>query len=286
MGPTVLSNWADRKVCGVLEAYTERWALVTGASSGIGAEFARVLAGNGMHLVLTARRGDRLEQLAEELQQRHMVQTLVVPADLCTPGGVAKVLDAVAAQEITLELLVNNAGFGFVGEIAGTDVDVMMSMVGLNVAALTELTYRVLPGLLEQGHGAIINVASVVAMQPVAYMAVYSASKAYVLHFSEALWAEARDRGVTVMALCPGTTDTEFFDVAGVPGWLKKQHGQTTSQVVKEALRGLEKRRSYLVTGFWNYLRTLGPRLVTRKTVVTQTMKFFRPRLIEEDEGA
>ena len=268
----------------MLEAYTERWALVTGASSGIGAEFARVLAGNGMHLVLTARRGDRLEQLAEELRQRHMVQTLVVPADLCEPGAVAMLLDEVAAREITLELLVNNAGFGFVGEVAGTDVDVMLSMVGLNIAALAELTFRVLAGLLEQGHGAIINVASVVAMQPVAYMPVYSASKAFVLHFSEALWAETRDRGVTVMALCPGTTDTEFFDVAGMPGWLKKHRGQTAAQVVKEALRGLEKRRSYLVTGLWNYLGSLGPRLGTRKTVVTQTMKFFRPRLTEWSE--
>jgi short-subunit dehydrogenase len=178
-----------------------------------------------------------------------------------------------------LELLVNNAGFGFVGEIAGTDVDAMLSMVNLNISALTELTYRVLPGLIEQGHGAIVNVASVVAMQPVAYMPVYSATKAFVLHFSEALWAEARDGGVTVMALCPGATETEFFGVAGVPGWLKKQRSQTSRQVVKEALRGLERRRSYVVSGFWNYLSSLAPRFVTRKTVVTQTLKFFRPRL-------
>jgi len=270
----------------VLEAYTERWALVTGASSGIGAEFARVLAGNGMHLVLTARRGDRLEQLAEELQQQHMVQTLVVVADLCEPGAVVELLERVAARDITLELLVNNAGFGFVGEFAGTDVEMMLSMVRLNITALTELTYRVLPGLLEQGHGAIINVSSVVAMQPVAYMPVYSASKAFVLHFSEALWAEARDHGVTVMALCPGTTQTEFFDVAGVPGWLKKHRSQTARQVVKEALRGLERRRSYLVPGFWNYLSSLGARIATRKTVVTQTLKFFRRRTTGEPDGS
>lgn len=263
----------------MLKAYTERWALVTGASSGIGAEFARVLAGNGMHLVLTARRTDRLEALAEELQRQHMVQTLVVPADLSEPGAVEGLLGQVADREITLELLVNNAGFGFVGEIAGTDVDAMLSMVNLNISALTELTYRVLPGLIDQGHGAIVNVASVVAMQPVAYMPVYSATKAFVLHFSEALWAEARDGGVTVMALCPGTTETEFFGVAGVPGWLKKQRSQTSRQVVKEALRGLERRRSYVVSGLWNYLSSLAPRFVTRKTVVTQTLKFFRPRL-------
>ncbi|MEC7556452.1 MAG: SDR family oxidoreductase [Planctomycetota bacterium] len=268
----------------MLEAYTERWALVTGASSGIGAEFARVLAGNGMHLVLTARRGDLLEELAQELQQQHMVQTLVVVEDLSSPGAVTRILERIESQDITLELLVNNAGFGFVGEVTETDVDLMLSMVQLNISALTELTYRVLPGLLQLGHGAIINVASVVAMQPVAYMPVYSASKAFVLHFSEALWAEARDHGVTVMALCPGTTQTEFFDVAGVPGWLKKQKSQTAREVVKEALRGLERRRSYLVTGLWNYVRSLGARLATRKTVVTQTMKFFRPRLTEDPD--
>ena len=269
----------------MLEAYTERWALVTGASSGIGAEFARVLAGNGMHLVLTARRGDRLEELAAELQQQHMVQTLVVAADLCEPGAVVSLLEQVADRDITLELLVNNAGFGFVGAFAGSDVELMLSMIRLNITALTELTYRVLPGLLEQGHGAIINVSSVTAMQPVAHMPVYAASKAFVLHFSEALWAEARDHGVTVMALCPGTTETEFFDVAGVPGWLKKSHFQTPRQVVKEALRGLEKRRSYLVTGLWNYLKSLGARIATRKTVVAQTMKFFRTPPTEETDG-
>ena len=269
----------------MLEAYTERWALVTGASSGIGAEFARVLAGNGMHLVLTARRGDRLEELAEELRQQHMVQTLIVPSDLCDPGAATALIERIDAEQITLELLINNAGFGYVGDIDGTDVETMLSMVQLNIGVLTELTYRVLPKMLERGHGAIINVASVAGMQPVAYMPVYSASKAFVLHFSEALWAEARDRGVTVMALCPGTTETEFFDVAGVPGWLKKQRSQTARQVVNEALDGLEKRRGYLVTGIWNYLRSLAPRIATRKTVVTQTMKYFRPRSTEAGDA-
>ena len=268
----------------MLEAYTERWALVTGASSGIGAEFARVLAGNGMHLVLTARRESLLEELADELRTQHMVQTEIVPMDLCEPAAVPELLGRIADRNIELELLVNNAGFGFVGEIEGTDVDSMLKMVSLNVSALTELTYRVLPDMLAREHGAIINVASVVSFQPVAYMPVYAATKAFVLHFSEALWAEARDRGVTVMGLCPGTTETEFFDVAGVPGWLKKQRSQTARQVVKEAIDALEKRRPYVVTGLWNYLRSFGPRLATRKTVVAQTMKFFRPRSFSATE--
>ncbi len=262
----------------MLEAYTERWALVTGASSGIGAEFARALAANGMNLVLTARREDRLAELANELEQRHVVQAVVLPADLEQTGSVGTLLDEIDKRDITLELLINNAGFGSVGDLDSTDVDQVLAMISLNISALTELTYRVLPDMLNRGHGAIINVSSIAAMQPVAYMPVYAASKAFVLHFSEAIWAEARDRGVTVMALCPGTTETEFFDVAGVPGWLKKQHAQTARQVVKEGLRALEKRRSYVVTGFWNYLRSLGARIATRKTVVTQTLKYFRPR--------
>src|SRR5690606_38302708 len=116
---------------------------------------------------------------------------------------------------LTVELLVNNAGFGFAGAIDDTEVERMLEMIRLNVAAFTELTYRALSGMLERGHGAIINVASVAAFQPVAYMPVYAATKSYVLSLSEALWAEARDHNVTVMALCPGATRTEFFDVAG-----------------------------------------------------------------------
>ena len=262
----------------MLEAYTERWALVTGASTGIGSEFAHLLASRGMHLVLTSRRQALLDELAAELHTQHMTQTLVLPADLSEPDAAARLYDEISEREIELDLLVNNAGFGFVGEVDETDVERMQAMIQLNISALTDLTYRVMPGMFERGHGAIINVASVVGFQPVAYMPVYSASKAFVLHFSEALWAEVRDRGVTVMALCPGTTETEFFDVAGGPGWVKKHKAQSARAVVDEALRKLEKRRSFAVTGFWNYVRSLAPRFVTRKMVVTESMKYFRPQ--------
>lgn len=262
----------------MLEAYTERWALITGASTGIGAEFAHLLASRGMHLVLTARRQALLEELATELHTRHMTQTVVLPADLSEPDAAKRLCEEIAGREIELDLLVNNAGFGFVGGFDETDVERMLAMIRLNISALTDLTYRVMPGMIEREHGAIINVASVVGFQPVAYMPVYSASKAFVLHFSEALWAEVRDRGVTVMALCPGTTETEFFEVAGVPGWLKKHKAQTAQAVVDEALRKLEKRRSYAVTGLWNYIRSLAPRFVTRKMVVTESLKYFRPQ--------
>ncbi|MGE3780952.1 MAG: SDR family NAD(P)-dependent oxidoreductase [Pirellulaceae bacterium] len=262
----------------MLDGYADRWALVTGASSGIGAEFATVLAERGMHLVLASRRSEPLNQLAQELHTKHGTRCEIFCADLSESAAAANLVNHLASKNLTIELLVNNAGFGLVGEVETTDVERVMQMIRLNIGTLTELTYRLLPGMIARRHGAVINVASVAAFQPVAYMGVYSATKSYVLHFTEALWAETRDKGVTVMALCPGVTRTAFFDVAGAPGWLKKQRSQTPRQVVKAALKGLEKRRQYVVSGMKNYLLSLAGRVGSRKIVVTESMKYFRPK--------
>ena len=262
----------------MLDAYADRWALITGASSGIGAEFARRLASRGMHLVLTARRKELLEKLAEELHTRHGTKTEIIAGDLTDAAEPQRLCEAIAAKGIAIELLVNNAGFGWVGTIQETEQPRMRDLVQLNIAAMTELTYRLLPAMLERGHGGIINVSSVAAFQPVAYMPAYSASKAFVLHFSEALWAESRDRGVTVTALCPGTTQTDFFDVANVPGWLKKHRYSTPEDVVKGAIKALERGKQFVIPGWKNWLITFGVRLARRKMVVLQSMKFFRPR--------
>ena len=261
----------------VLSAYAENWALITGASSGIGAEFARKLAARGMHLVLTARRVDLLEKLATELHTAHGTKCELIPADLTDRTAPARLLRTVAERGMTLELLVNNAGFGHVGEIAGTSVERVLELIQVNIAALTELTYGVLPGMLARGHGGIINVSSVAAFQPVAYMGAYAASKAYVLHFSESLWVEARERGVTVLALCPGTTRTEFFDVAGAEGWLAKRRSQSASQVVRTSLKALEKRRQYVISGWRNYVLAFLVRFANRRLVVRESTKYFRP---------
>ncbi len=261
----------------MLKAYADHWALITGASSGIGAEFARQLAGRGMHLVLTARREPLLTQLAAELHQAHGTKTEIIIADLSDPAEPAHLLEEVARRGVTIELLVNNAGFGQVSAVEKTDVARVLDMLRVNISALTELTYRVLPSMLERGHGGIINVASVAAFQPVGYMGAYAASKAYVLHFSEALWAETRDRGVTITTLCPGTTRTEFFDVSGVPGWLERHSSQEVRPVVRSALKALEKRRQFVVSGWKNYILALLVRLATRTTVVKESMKYFRP---------
>lgn len=261
----------------MLEAYADHWALVTGASSGIGAEFARQLAARGMHLVLTARREQLLASLAQELHTQHGTQAEIIVADLTEPQGPAQLMTEIEMRGRTIELLVNNAGFGHVGSIEATEVDRVAQLLHVNVVALTELTYRVLPGMLARGHGGVINVASVAAFQPVAYMGVYAASKAYVLHLTEALWAEAREQGVTVMALCPGTTRTDFFDVAGAHGWLSNRPAQDPRMVVRNALRGLEKGRQFIVSGWGNYILSMLVRLAPRKTVVKESMKYFRP---------
>lgn len=262
----------------MLQAYADHWALITGASSGIGAEFARQLAARGMHLILTARRAEPMQALAQELFTAHGTMTEVIAEDLCDVQAPARLIAEIERRGRTIELLVNNAGFGYRSEIETTDMNRVLQLVQVNITALTELTYRVLPGMLQRGHGGIINVSSVAGFQPVAYMAAYAASKAYVLHLSEALWAEAREKGVTVMALCPGPTRTEFFNVSGAPSdWLEKHSSQDVQSVVKSALKGLEKKRSYFVTGWKNYILTLLVRLAMRSTVVKESMKYFRP---------
>ena len=260
-----------------MDDFEGKWGLITGASSGIGAEFCRQLAGRGMHLVLAARRQDRLEELAGELQKAHGIRTEIISCDLGDPTQPAKLLQRIADLNITLDLLVNNAGFGIVETLAENDINRTLEMIRLNIGALTELTYRVLPGMIERKRGGIINLASLAAFQPVAYMSAYAASKAYVLHFSEALWAETRAHGVTVMALCPGFTKTEFFDVAGMNGWYTKL-AQTAPQVVRAGLKGLRKRRAYVVSGWLNYFQSLGPRLARRREVVNISALMMKPK--------
>lgn len=255
-----------------------QWALVTGASSGLGEEFARQLASRGMHLVLVARRQDLLEKLAAELHLQHGTRCRVIQADLSNPAEPKRVLDEIAAQEITIELLVNNAGFGIVGEVDNVDLDRTLEMIRLNISALTELTYRLLPGMLQRGRGAILNVSSLSAFQPVAYMGVYAASKAFVLHFSESLHCELKDRGITVSAVCAGVTRTSFFDIAGASGWLQKHASHPVDFVVKRALKALSRKQQYTVPGWRNYLLTLLVRIASRRRVVKESTRFFRPR--------
>jgi short-subunit dehydrogenase len=188
------------------------WAVVTGASAGLGADFARLLAADGHRCVLVARREERLTALAEELPTESRVLVL----DLARPDAAACVVDELGAAGIEADVLVNNAGFGLRGAFVEGDLDRQLEMIRLNVATATELMHRLLPGMLARDRGGVLNVASLAAFQPGPHMAVYFATKAFLLHLSEAVAEETRGTGVTVSAFCPGPVETEFGDVAGL----------------------------------------------------------------------
>ncbi len=238
-------------------------ALMTGASAGIGEQFAKRLAEQGYSLVLVARRRERLEQLAAELGGKHGTKVEVLPADLATPEGVAEVAQRVGADDVTL--LVNNAGFGTFGEFAKLPVEREMEEVDLNVRALVRLTHAALSTMTPRKQGGIINVASTAAFQPIPYNAIYGATKAFVLSFSEGVHEEAREHGVSVTCLCPGPVRTEFQQVAGVDeGGVPAIAWQSVESVVDAALSGLRNGRAIVIPGALNFVLANSPRLAPR----------------------
>lgn len=250
-------------------------ALVTGASGGIGEAFARELAARGASVVLVARRKDRLEALARELKRAHGVKAVAFSQDLTAAGAADALFKAAQKKKLRIDLLVNNAGFGLGGDFAEQPPARVTEMLELNVVTLAALTRLFLPGMLERGRGGVVNVASTAAFQPLPYFAAYAASKAFVLSFSEALWEECRGRGVTVMALCPGATVTEFWSVAGLealPG------SQTPEQVVATALQGLDDGKSHVISGWMNYALAHVSRAVPREVVTRIAGRIFRPK--------
>jgi len=223
-------------------------AVVTGASAGLGVEFTRQLSAKGHKLVLVARRKDRLDELAKEVGNAR-----VVALDLSAPGAAGKLMADIAKKGETVELLINNAGFGLAGGFAELDAGRQREMIDLNCGALEELSRAVLPGMIELKSGGILNVASTAAFQPGPGMAVYFATKAFVLSFSEALHDEVKPHGVKVSCLCPGPTSTEFRSVSGFDpkGKLAKLSADATS-VVAAGLKGLESNKAVVVPGLSN----------------------------------
>lgn len=254
-----------------------KWALITGASSGIGEQYAREFAAIGMHLIIVARREDRLQALAAELREQHGTIIEVLAADLLSPDQPAGFLEKVREVGQPIEVLVNNAGFGFLERVTESDPTRIQEMITLNISVLTRLTYDLIPEMLERGSGTIVNLASVAAFQPTVYMPVYAATKSFVLHFSESLWAELRDRGVQVLAVCPGPTKSEFFERAGMRGWyINLAH--ESSDVVAATLRGMRRRKNVTVVGWLNWLVAITPRFSPRKLVVTLSERILRPK--------
>lgn len=256
-------------------AYTRAYALVTGASSGIGAAFARALARRGQPLVLTARSQTALLDLQRELQ-RPDLPVQVISADLSTDEGVDALINGTRREGWEIDLLVNNAGFGSGGDFIELEADRELQMLQLNVRALLRLTHACLRPMRDRRRGAVINVASTAAFQPVPFMATYAASKSFVLSFSMALWRENRDFGVHVMALCPGTTATNFFDAARIDA--RKFGMQSAEEVVAAALRGLERRRPCVISGWHNRLMVASERLAPRTFVTEIAARFVGRR--------
>jgi short-subunit dehydrogenase len=226
--------------------------LVTGASSGIGEEIARQLAAKGHHLILVARRVERLETLADELGRLHGIRADVLPADLGDPAARDRLVTEAEALGVALSGLVNNAGLGGSGFFAKSDQEHEREMVRVNVDALHHLTGAFLPGMVGRGEGAVLNVASLAANQPLPLFATYAATKAFVLSFSEALHGELSGTGVSVTALCPGPVPTEFGDIAGMGNVEETLPGIVTlptEQVAREAIDGMERGRRTVTPG-------------------------------------
>ena len=238
-------------------------ALVTGASAGLGAEFARQLSKRGHRLVLAARRKDRLDELARELGNSR-----AVAIDLSKANAAARLLADLDAHGETVELLVNNAGFGLIGRFAELDARRERQMIDLNVASLTDLCRAAAPAMIKRKSGGILNVASTAAFQPGPKMALYFATKAFVLSLTEALHEELKPHGVHVTCLCPGPTRTEFGDVAGFGGnGLFDRVAMESPGVVKAGLDGLDKNKAIVIPGVVNKLGAFSGRFATRSVV-------------------
>ncbi|NOZ94705.1 MAG: SDR family oxidoreductase [Acidobacteria bacterium] len=242
------------------------WALITGASSGIGLELARVMAADGWSLVVTARNETRLNELASELAEVHGASVEVIPADLSDPRGPSRLVSEVEARRLIVDVLVNNAGLGSYGPLLTSDLATELCSIDVNVRALTELSKWLLPGMVERGRGRILNVASTAAFQPGPGMAVYFATKAYVLHFSEALAHELKGTGVTVTALCPGVTASGFQERAHMENvrMVKGRKLPSSAEVARYGYQAMMRGTTVAIHGLVSRILAFSVRLTPR----------------------
>jgi hypothetical protein len=264
--------------------HNEKWAVVTGASSGLGAIFAEQLAKRGLSLVMSGRDQARLEAVKQKIGQGTHIELVI--GDLGTDAGVEDLIARLDGRVI--DVLVNNAGFGTHGQFAEIDADREHGMVAVNVDALVRLTHAVLPGMLTRGRGGILNIASVIAFQPGTYQATYGASKAFVLSLSQALWAETRGTGVTVTALCPGPTRTGFVDALGsdVSQTAIYRRLAAPEPVVAAGLRALDRGRAVVVPGWRLKIMAMGGRLSPGWVSALISARMLRPSDAPEKAAA
>ena len=247
------------------------------ASAGIGAAIARELAQRGRGVTLTARRKDRLVEIARELSDRHGVRAEVVACDLSSAAARKRMVKTIADRGLDVEVLVNNAGFGSAGRFQQLDQEAELRMVRTNVEAVVDLCSAYVPGMVDRGRGAVLNVASVAAYQPVPRQATYAATKAFVLSFTEGLHVDLKGTGVTATALCPGPTKTEFGDAAGIPDELFEIPGlvYTAEEMAVAGVRAMERGRRAVVPGPTNLVGAVGGRLMPRALVLPLLDRFY-----------
>jgi short-subunit dehydrogenase len=247
----------------------EMYTLITGASGGIGHDLALLAAADGKNLVLVARSVEKLEQLAETIRKKNKTEVISIDVDLSDETGVNTLISEITKRGIQIDSLINNAGFGDFSDFAKADLPKNMEMIRLNISALTQLSHFALQGMLKEGRGKIMNVASTAAFMPGPGMAVYYASKAYVLSFSEALTREMKGTGVTVTTLCPGPTDTGFASSAGLGKslmhWILPP--ATSMEVAKAGYKAMMKGKAIEIPGFTNKLSAMSPRFTPRSMV-------------------
>lgn len=254
-----------------------KWALVTGASAGIGLEIAGQLAADGANLVLTARRTERLTQLAEKLIERHQVKVEVFPSDLTQPQAPEQIFQFTHDQSLPIEVLINNAGFGATGEFQKIDVRRQLEIVQVNVASVVHLTHLFVQPMVERRSGYIMIVASTAAFQSVPYLCVYGATKGFDLLFAEGISEELREHGVRVSALCPGSTATEFNQVAS--GRKSTRRQGSAEKVARDGLVALAAGKPMVISGLANLLAMETQRLVPRRLVTRAVARLYRPKM-------
>ena len=270
-----MSNW---------NSYKNKTVLVTGASSGIGLALSEILADEGARLILVARSEDKLNEVADAARQKG-AEAHVFTADLSIPGAALKLHDRIESANLSVDLLINNAGYGRWGLFTDFDLADYTKMIQLNIIALTELCHLLLPPMVKNGTGGIINVGSIASFNPVPYGNVYSASKSYVLMFSEALRYEFAEKGIQVMALCPGATTSNFASVASEKAEdvkLKAKEMERSSaylsaeEVAKQCLKAFTQNRMYLITGGRNKIMHAIGRHLPRKTMLNIIGRMFK----------
>lgn len=253
-----------------------KWALITGASAGIGVALAEELAAGGTNLVLTARRKDRLAALARRLACSHKIETQVFPADLTDPAAPENIFSFTCDKEIEIDLLINNAGFGKYGEFHSVAKERLVEMVQVNCSAVVQLTHLFVQGMVARRRGDILILASTASFQAVPYISTYAATKAFDLLFAEGLAEELKPYGIRVCALCPGSTESEFHVVAGQDKFIHR--AETAQKVARTGLRALAAGKSYVISGLGNYFGAHGERLVPRRFVTRTAARMFRPK--------